>query len=313
MMKWRKSGKRTAPSCWTRSHGVMNGRFAGIVLDRADEVEVGEHRRPEAQRRPAARSWQAGPAVPRSSLPMRRLRVAACRAPHLDERRASRRAAHSARSRAARSAPRRAAVALQCRRAARTRSARSGCNAGTCAKRRRCARSSAAKALGRASVSWRRSRALHRLPRHRRRGRARARRARRGSAHSRRARCARSCRSRMRAARSASDQQRRRSRARPRSRGRAAPHGDHHGDDRRPISDEQADMARASAAGPRAARPAASRSGSDVDLDRVAAQLHQLAPRLRLALAHQLGQRQRRRREAGARRSRSAAGAASPG
>src|SRR6186997_3477685 len=29
MMKWRKSGKRTAPSCWTRSHGVMNGRFAG--------------------------------------------------------------------------------------------------------------------------------------------------------------------------------------------------------------------------------------------------------------------------------------------
>src|SRR5215203_3666052 len=29
MMKWRKSGKRTAPSCWTRSHGVMNGRLAG--------------------------------------------------------------------------------------------------------------------------------------------------------------------------------------------------------------------------------------------------------------------------------------------
>src|SRR5688572_21959218 len=26
-MKWRKSGKRTAPSCWMRSQGVMKGRF----------------------------------------------------------------------------------------------------------------------------------------------------------------------------------------------------------------------------------------------------------------------------------------------
>src|SRR5262245_28012071 len=30
-MKWRKSGKRTAPSCWVRSHGVMKGRFCASV------------------------------------------------------------------------------------------------------------------------------------------------------------------------------------------------------------------------------------------------------------------------------------------
>src|SRR6478735_4510314 len=42
-----------------------------------------------------------------------------------------------------------------------------------------------------------------------------------------------------------------------------------------------------------------SRSRSYVDLDRIAAQLHQLAPRLRLALAHQLGERGDGRREAG--------------
>ena len=40
MMKWRKSGKRIAPSCWMRSQGVMNGRFAGSFSTEQHEVEV---------------------------------------------------------------------------------------------------------------------------------------------------------------------------------------------------------------------------------------------------------------------------------
>src|SRR5664279_133454 len=50
MMKWRKSGKRTAPSCCTRSHGVMNGRLSGSfstepTKSRSDSI-VGLRRTP---------------------------------------------------------------------------------------------------------------------------------------------------------------------------------------------------------------------------------------------------------------------------
>ena len=55
------------------------------------------------------------------------------------------------------------------------------------------------------------------------------------------------------------------------------------------------------------------RRASDIHLDRVAVQLHQLAPRLRLALAHQLGQRLDGRGEAERAEARPAAGAASRG
>src|SRR3954454_9966829 len=52
-MKWRKSGKRIAPSCWVRSHGVMNGRLAGscsteITKSRSDSI-VGRRRRLEPE------------------------------------------------------------------------------------------------------------------------------------------------------------------------------------------------------------------------------------------------------------------------
>ena len=74
-MKWRKSGKRTAPSCWVRSHGVMNGRLAGSLLDRDHEVEVGEHRR--AQARPVAPPWS----LTRRPRPRRRAAPSARAAP----------------------------------------------------------------------------------------------------------------------------------------------------------------------------------------------------------------------------------------
>src|SRR6185312_10609691 len=52
MMKCRKSGKRTAPSCCVRSHGVMNGRLAGsrsteITKSRSESI-VGRSRTPLA-------------------------------------------------------------------------------------------------------------------------------------------------------------------------------------------------------------------------------------------------------------------------
>src|SRR5712675_1622681 len=56
-MKWRKSGKRIAPSCWVRSHGVMNGRFAPsrsteITKSRSDDI-VGRSRTFMTTPRPA--------------------------------------------------------------------------------------------------------------------------------------------------------------------------------------------------------------------------------------------------------------------
>src|SRR5438094_7762815 len=48
-MKWRKSGIRTAPSCWVRSQGVMKGRFAGScsteITNSRSESMVGRRRR----------------------------------------------------------------------------------------------------------------------------------------------------------------------------------------------------------------------------------------------------------------------------
>src|SRR5487761_2604182 len=70
-MKWRKSGKRIAPSCWVRSQGVMNGRLAlscsTEIAKSWSELMVGRRRtaglfmcRPCAWRAPAKR----GPSQP---------------------------------------------------------------------------------------------------------------------------------------------------------------------------------------------------------------------------------------------------------